>query len=227
MDSRELEKRIGYEFGDRSLLETALTHPSRSNEDRSLEDNQRLEYLGDAVIDLIIGEYLYKNEPDVKEGVLTKQRALIVCADSFFLASKKFELGEFLHLGKGEIMNGGRYKKNIIADGFEALMGAVFMDSSYEKTREIVLSLLMEIIRKAMAGNLTYDYKSQLQEYIHQKKIKDFSYNLVKITGPEHNQIFTSELLIGNRIYGTGKGKNKKESEQHAALEALKKMGAI
>ena len=227
MENRELEKRIGYQFKDRSLLETALTHPSRSNEDRSLEDNQRLEFLGDAVIDLIIGEHLYRKFPDEKEGILTKQRALIVCADSFFLASKKFELGEFLKLGKGEIMNGGKYKKNIIADGFEALIGAVFMDSDYETTKKTVLTLLDGIIRKAETGNLTYDYKSLLQEHVHQKKIKDFSYNLVRITGPEHNQVFTSELLIEGKAYGTGTGKNKKESEQHAALEALKKMGAV
>ena len=227
MNSRELEKRIGYEFRDKSLLETALTHPSKANENRGMEDNQRLEFLGDAVVDLIVGEHLYKRMPDVNEGVLTKQRALIVCADSFFLVSKKIELGEFMYFGKGEILNGGKHKKNIIADGFEALMGAVFMDSDYETTKKVVLRLLEDIINKAVEGKLTYDYKSTLQEYVHRKKIKNFGYNLVKITGPEHNQVFTSEVVINGRVYGTGSGKNKKESEQHAALEALKKMGAI
>lgn len=227
MDNRELEKRIGYKFRDSSLLEAALTHPSRSNEDRTLKDNQRLEFLGDAVIDLVIGEHLFKRFPDEREGELTKQRALIVCADSFYLASRKFDLGEFIYLGKGEMQSGGKYKKNIIADAFEALIGAVFLDSSYETAKSIIMKLLADIIRKAEAGNLTYDYKSQLQEYVHHRKIKDFSYELVKITGPEHNQLFTSRLLIEGKVYGTGEGRNKKESEQHAALEALKKMGAV
>ncbi|MFR6311419.1 ribonuclease III [Anaerofustis stercorihominis] len=227
MEIEKLEQKLGYEFKDKELIKVALTHSSKSNENKALQNNERLEFLGDAVLDLCVGAYLYKTLTNKKEGVLTKLRALIVCADSLFIASEKLELGEFIMLGKGEMHSGGKYKKNIIADCFEAVLGAIYLDSDYEKVSTIALTLLSDVIKKAISGNLTYDYKTLLQEYIHSKNIKDFSYELVQIKGPEHDQIFTSKVILNNKDMGHGEGKNKKESEQHAALNTLKKLKLI
>ncbi len=223
----KLEQELGYTFKNKDLIKVALTHSSKSNENKHLENNERLEFLGDAVLDLCVGAYLYKTLPKDKEGVLTKLRALIVCADSLYLASEKLKLGEFILLGKGEMISGGKYKKNIIADCFEAVLGAIYLDSDYETVSKIALHLLDEITKKAIAGKLTYDYKTLLQEYIHSKNIKDFSYELVQIKGPEHDQLFTSKVVINNKDMGEGEGKNKKESEQHAAFATLKKLKLI
>ena len=223
----KLENKLGYKFKNKDLIKVALTHSSKSNENKSLENNERLEFLGDAVLDLCVGAYLYKTLKDQKEGVLTKQRALIVCADSLYIASEKLNLCEYILLGKGEMHSGGKYKKNIIADCFEAVLGAIYLDSNYESVSQIALNLLSDIIQKAIKGKLTYDYKTLLQEYIHSKSIKDFSYELVQIKGPEHDQVFTSKVIINNKDMGEGEGKNKKESEQHAALNTLKKLKLI
>ena len=128
MEIEKLEQKLGYEFKDKELIKVALTHSSKSNENKALQNNERLEFLGDAVLDLCVGAYLYKTLTNKKEGVLTKLRALIVCADSLFIASEKLELGEFIMLGKGEMHSGGKYKKNIIADCFEAVLGAIYLD---------------------------------------------------------------------------------------------------
>ena len=222
-----IEKRINYNFKDKKLLKTALTHSSKTNEDKSKESNERLEFLGDAVLDLCIGAYLYEKLPKKKEGDLTKLRAMIVCADSLYLASNKIELGEYILLGKGEINSKGKYKKNIIADAFEAVIGAVYLDAGYEKASEIAVSLLDEIIKKALDGKLTYDYKTTLQEYVHANNITKFEYKLLEITGPEHAQVFTSQVLLDDKVLGIGKGHNKKESEQQSALRALEKLNLI
>jgi len=222
-----IEKRINYTFKNKKLLQIALTHSSKTNEDKSKENNERLEFLGDAVLDLCIGAYLYKKLPNKKEGDLTKLRAMIVCADSLYLSSNKIELGEYILLGKGEINSRGKYKKNIIADAFEAVIGAIYLDSGYEKAGEIAISLLQDIIDKALDGKLTYDYKTILQEYVHANNITNFEYKLLKITGPEHAQEFTSEVLLDNKSVGIGTGHNKKESEQNAALKALGKLNLI
>ncbi len=222
-----LQEKLKYQFKDISILKKALTHSSRINEEKNLTSNERLEFLGDAVLSLVIGDYLYNTLPKEKEGVLTKLRSLIVCADSLFMASKKVNLGEYLLLGKGEIQSGGKHKKNIIADGFEAILGAVYLDGGYENCAKLILRLLKDIIDKAVNGKLTYDYKTLLQEYVHANNINDFRYELAKITGPEHAQIFTSNILINGDLYGSGKGQNKKESEQQAALQALEKLNIV
>jgi len=227
MEIEKLEQKLGYTFKNKDLIKVALTHSSKSNENKSLENNERLEFLGDAVLDLCVGAYLYKTLPSKKEGVLTKLRALIVCADSLFIASDKLKLGEFIMLGKGEKHSGGKYKKNIIADCFEAVLGAIYLDSDYETVSKIALNLLSDITKKAVEGKLTYDYKTLLQEYVHSKNIKDFYYELVQIKGPEHDQIFTSKVVINSEDIGSGEGKNKKESEQHAAYNTLKKLKLI
>lgn len=223
----KLEKKLGYEFKDISLFEEALTHSSKVNEDKSLSSNERLEFLGDAVLSIVIGELLFKKLPKDSEGVLTKLRALIVCADSLYIVAKKLDLGEYIKLGKGEIISGGKKKKNILADAFEAVIGAVYLDAGFEKTSKIVVTLLDEIIQKALSGTLTYDYKTLLQEYAFSKGLGKVNYQLLKISGPEHNQRFESRVFTENGNEGIGEGANKKESEQNAAHEYLSKIKKV
>lgn len=227
MDIKLLEKNLSYTFKDKELINVALTHSSKSNENKDLKNNERLEFLGDAVLDLCVGEYLFKRLPNEKEGILTKVRALIVCADSLHLAAESINLGDFVMLGKGEEQSGGRRKKNVLADAFESVLGAIYLDSDYYKAKEIALTLLDGIIKKAIDGKLNYDYKTLLQEYVHSTNIGEFKYEVVSIKGPEHDQVFTSKVLINKEEYGIGEGKNKKESEQHAALNTLKKLKLI
>lgn len=222
METNTLEKKLNYTFKDKSLLLTALTHSSKINEDKSLTSNERLEFLGDAVLSLVIGDYLYLNTGKESEGVLTKLRALIVCADSLSIASKKIDLGSYLLMGKGEIASGGKDKKNIAADSFEALIGAIYLDAGYEKVREISLRLLDDIIKKALEGKLAYDFKTVLQEYVHANSMGNLSYTLLKVEGPEHAQIFTSRVKTDDKHTATGRGTNKKDSEQQAAHNMLK-----
>ena len=150
----KLEQKLGYTFNNKDLIKVALTHSSKSNENKNLENNERLEFLGDAVLDLCVGAYLYNTLKKDKEGVLTKLRALIVCADSLYIASEKLDLGEFILLGKGEMISGGKYKKNIIADCFEAVLGAIYLDSDYETVSKIALNLLSDITKKAIEYEL-------------------------------------------------------------------------
>lgn len=227
METAKLEKKLDYYFKDKTLLLNSLTHSSKINEDKSLTSNERLEFLGDAVLSLVIGDYLYSNTTNEDEGVLTKLRASIVCSDSLSIASNKLSLNEYLLLGKGELLTGGREKKNIKADAFEALIGAIYLDAGYEKVREISLYLLKEIIDKAISGKLTYDYKTTLQEYVHANSLGSLSYELVSIEGPEHMQTFISKVNIGNKKSAIGKGNNKKESEQNAAQKILETLNLL
>lgn len=227
MDIKELEKKLNYEFNDISLLKEALTHSSKTNENKELPSNERLEFLGDAVLSIVIGDLLYRKLKTESEGVLTKLRALIVCADSLYIIAREIELGKYMELGKGEIASGGRKKKNILADAFEAVIGAIYIDAGFHKVFDISVKLLNPIIEKALSGTLTYDYKTMLQEYSFANNLGKVNYVLVKTEGPEHNQIFTSKVFITEDEYGIGKGGNKKESEQNAAHDYLIKIKKI
>ncbi len=233
-----LEKKIGYSFNDKGLLETALTHASLEQERKDLgtkiESNQRLEFLGDAVLDVVVGEELYKRLPDADEGQLTRARASIVSQDPIAKIGLNLEIGEYLVLTKGESNSGGRQKKAILADAVEALIGAIYLDCEYAKGKEIVRKIFQEEIDKVIReGVETRDYKSKIQENLQGKTsfrgekfskpitTEDIRYRVIKEEGPPHDRSFVIELEIKGRVIGVGTGKSKKEGEQQAAKMAL------
>lgn len=214
---QEVEKNIGYSFRDTSLLEVALTHSSHYG---NKVNNERLEFLGDAVLELIISEYLFVHEK-LSEGRMTKIRSNIVCAESLSQAASALNLGAFLILGKGEIVTGGRKRKSNLANVFEAVMGAVFLDSDYETVKEVVLRVLKTNIAEALRGTLVKDYKTELQEEVQKNADSTIEYVLVDAQGPEHNKTFYIALMINAAPVSDGVGKSKKEAEQDAAKNYL------
>ena len=206
---------------DIKLYETAFSHSSYVNEHRRKEDYERLEFLGDAVLDLVIADYLYNNKME-KEGEMTKVRASYVCENALSEYSLALGLNEYIKVGHGEEKEGGKYKKAIVADIFEAFIGAIYVDLGYATARKVVLSIIVPFIEDP---NVTFfsDYKSALQEYV-QTYQKSLTYNLVKEEGPAHDKSFTVEVIIDDIVYGTGNGGSKKEAEQEAAKSALEKL---
>lgn len=217
MEIKQLENEINYYFNENKYLIEALTHSSYGKNDRN---NERLEYLGDAVLELSISEYLYKHF-DFSEGKMTRLRASIVCSESLSRAAAKIHLGDFLLLGKGEIASGGRYRRSILENAFEALIGAIFLDSDFNQTKKLVYDLLKENIHLALSGHLNNDYKTALQELIQQQRDHVIEYVLDRTTGPEHEKIFYVSLFINGEKCGEGMGKTKKEAEQQAAKNVL------
>ena len=212
-----IEEKIGYVFQDKELLTVALTHSSHS---LNHVNNERLEFLGDAVLELIISEYLFTHEKR-SEGEMTRMRANIVCAESLSRAAMDLDLGEFILLGKGEIVTGGRKRRSNLANAFEAVMGAVFLDSCYETTRQVVLNALNKNIGLALAGRLIKDYKTELQEQIQKQGENAIEYVLEKADGPEHSKTFYVDLVVNGQMMSQGSGKSKKEAEQNAAKNYL------
>ena len=204
---------------DITLFETAFTHTSYCNENKNTESYERLEFLGDKVLDFIVSEYLYKNR-HLFEGEMTKIRASHVCEDALSEYSLNSKFDENLRLGKGEELTGGRYKKAILADCFEAFIGALYVDQGIDKTKEFVSNTVISSINKN--EELFNDYKSELQELVQTNK-KSLEYVLVRETGPSHDKEFEVNVIVENIVYGTGVGKTKKEAEQNAAKDALDK----
>ncbi|MCR3956522.1 MAG: ribonuclease III [Gudongella sp.] len=224
----EVQLNLKYRFDDIELLETALTHSSYANEHgmHASKSNQRLEFLGDTVLGLVVSEYLFMKYPFYPEGELTKIRAKVVSEPSLALAARKINLGEFLLLGKGEENTGGRDRDSILADASEAITGAIFMDSNYDTVREFLLKNFEMIIVKAVAkGSLFIDYKTGLQEKLQRITRNKLIYSVVKEEGPDHNKLFHVDVSVGGDVIGSGIGRNKKEAEQMAAKEALILMG--
>lgn len=224
----ELQKNIGYYFNDIELLETALTHSSYANENKLhiSKCNERLEFLGDTIVNLVTSEYLYNKYPFYPEGELTKIRAKVVCEPSLAFIARKLNLGEYLYLGKGEEATGGRNRESILADSSEAISGAIFLDSSYETVREYLLNNFeTDIVTAVAKGNLFVDYKTDLQERLQKVSRAKVEYVVVKEEGPDHNKIFYMDVMINKETIGSGFGRNKKEAEQMAAKEALILMG--
>jgi ribonuclease-3 len=220
---KKIETAIGYEFKNKIYLETALTHSSYNREKNTKnQDNERLEFLGDAYFDAIISAELYGKMKDVSEGRLTKTRAMIVCEVSLAKAARGINLGEYIYIGNGEEVTGGRDKDSILADAMEAIIGALFLDGGYEVVKSFVLKTFEETINEAVAGRLFSDYKSEVQELL-QKKCTTcaISYVTDKEEGPAHDKTFFVSLSWNNKILGKGKGKSKKEAEQNAAKVAL------
>lgn len=224
----ELQKNIGYYFNDIELLETSLTHSSYANENKLhiSKCNERLEFLGDTIVNLVTSEYLYNKYPFYPEGELTKIRAKVVCEQSLAFIARKLNLGEYLYLGKGEEATGGRNRESILADSSEAISGAIFLDSSYETVREYLLNNFeTDIVTAVAKGNLFVDYKTDLQERLQKVSRAKVEYVVVKEEGPDHNKIFYMDVMINKETIGSGFGRNKKEAEQMAAKEALILMG--
>lgn len=218
-----IEEKIDYRFKKKDLLKVALTHSSHSG---NSTNNERLEFLGDAVLELIISEYLFLSHK-LSEGKMTKIRSNIVCAESLSKAACDLQLGDHIYLGKGEIVTGGRHRKSNLANAFEALIGAVFLDSGFETTKEVVLRLLKNNIHLALTGALVKDYKTELQEYIQKNNDNVIEYTLDRSEGPEHNKTFYINLILNEECVSQGVGKSKKEGEQNAAksfLQQVKKM---
>ncbi|MDY3954539.1 MAG: ribonuclease III [Anaerovoracaceae bacterium] len=225
MNSEKLSEQIGYTFQNPELLRNALTHSSYTNEKghSGFKDNERLEFLGDAVFDAVISEYLYEKLEDVEEGKLTKLRALIVCERSLADRAERFRIGDYLYLGKGEEHTGGRKRVSIIADATEALIGAVFLDGGWDSAKDMVLRNFMPVIEDALAGKLSRDYKTELQEMYQQRGSMEIRYATVREDGPDHCKIFTIGLWMNGEKVSEGSGRTKKEAEQNAAKAALKR----
>jgi len=221
-----LEKNIGYVFNNKKLLKNALTHSSWANESKNAGiSNERLEFLGDSVLSIIISEYLYKNRSDLEEGYLSKYRSEIVCEPSLARCAREIELGKYLLMGKGEEMTGGRNRESILADAMEALIAAIYLDSNLETISNIVLRLFNEIIKEVLSGLIYRDYKTKLQEVTQKMGSGKINYKLTDEFGPDHNKMFVIEVYVGENMLGRGMGRSKKEAEQYAAMEALNKMG--
>lgn len=219
-----LEKKIGYGFKNDELLLHALTHSSYSNEMKmSKEDsNERLEFLGDAVLELVTSEYVYHEHKDLAEGDLTKLRASIVCEQTLSSCARDMNIGDFLLLGKGEDSSGGRQRDSILSDTLEAIIGAIYLDGGFTNAKEFIRN---NIFKNAEHKELFFDSKTILQEIIQNDNNKQkIRYKLISEQGPDHNKSFTMALLIGNKQISSGSGKTKKAAEQEAAMQAIKKL---
>ena len=220
MKLEELENKLGYHFHDRRLLEHALCHSSYANErhwDR-LQNNERLEFLGDAVLELATSEFLYQNYPTMPEGEATRTRASIVCEQPLALCARDLGLGEWLRLGKGEELTGGRDRDSITSDAMEALLGAIYLDGGFANAKEFVHHFILNDIEHK---KLFYDSKTILQEQIQSETEEPIHYELVKEEGPDHNKRFTVNVVLGEKVLGSGSGRTKKAAEQEAAYRAL------
>lgn len=220
----KFENIISYNFKNKQYILEALTHSSYSNENKSYAFNERLEFLGDSVLGIIISDYLFKNETELPEGELTKLRANIVCEESLSEVSKKIELGTHMLLGKGEEATGGRERVSILADAVEAVIAAIYLDGGIESARKFVLTQMDEIIQDSIKGRFFRDYKTHLQEVIQSQGETNIIYDLVEEIGPDHNKKFVMQVKLNDEVLGTGEGKSKKEAEQSAAKQALRRM---
>ena len=223
--NREFEEIIGYKFDNPDLLNTALTHSSYANErrGRNLICNERLEFLGDSVLSLITSRYLFENYKNLPEGELTKVRAQIVCERSLFSCAQNIELGNFIMLGKGEEMTGGRTRPSILADAFEALIAAIYLDGGLERTREWLLCQLYDTIQLSVCGRSIKDYKTILQEKVQASGETEIVYKIIGESGPDHKKVFSVEVFVGGQSLGSGEGSSKKNAEQNAAKSALER----
>ncbi len=236
LPAEDLQRRIGYQFRDIRYLERALTHSSYSNEtgarNHHLLCNERLEFLGDSVLSILTSDYLYTTFPEYPEGDLTRMRAATVCEEALASYSEKLGLGDFLRLGKGEGQSGGAKKPAILADAFEAILAAIYLDAGALDGMRTVADFLIPFIKEAVAtlpemGGAHIDSKSRLQEFVQQdKEQKDvLEYRLIREEGPDHNKTFAVELYLGANCIGHGVGHSKKQAEQAAARRALELFG--
>ena len=223
---KKLEELLAYKFKDVSLLKNALTHSSYANEVRgNVCSNERLEFLGDSVLSIIVSDYIYKNFPKMPEGELTRLRSALVCEKALCSFSRELNLGDYLLLGKGEDKGGGRERNSILADAFEAVLAAIYLDGGMEPARRHVMNFVLRELRLHSAEDTHKDYKTELQEIIQKNPEEIVSYRLTGEKGPDHDKEFTVTVYLNSNPIGTGIGKSKKQAEQMAAMQALKLMG--
>ena len=220
----KFEDIIKYKFKNKKFILEALTHSSYSNENKSYLFNERLEFLGDSVLGIVISDYLFQKEQDLPEGELTKLRANIVCEESLSDVAKEINLGSHILLGRGEEATGGRDRISILADAFEAVIAAIYLDGGFECARDFILKFMGDIIQDTRKGNIFRDYKTHLQELLQSRGENNIWYNLIEEKGPDHNKRFVMEVGINDDVLGVGEGKSKKEAEQLAARAGLKKI---
>ena len=215
-----LQEKIGYQFQNSELLRQALTHSSFTNEQKinKVKHYERLEFLGDAVLELVSSEFLFKEHEDYPEGELTKMRAAMVCEPSLAFCAKDLELGKYMRVGKGEEMTGGRKRDSITSDAMEAVIGAIFLDGGMEPAKDFIYRFILDDIENK---RLFFDSKTKLQELIQGKIKKEFHYELLEEKGPEHEKTFGAEVIMENESLGKGFGRTKKAAEQQAAYQAL------
>lgn len=216
-----LEEKIGYNFKNKKLLEIALTHTSYANEFKGRNNNERSEFLGDAVLELISSEYIFKTYPNLSEGIMTKTRAYCVCEESLAEFANKYNFSEYLHVGKSEEKINGVYRNSIIADSVEAVIGAIFLDSGFDEAKKFILPHITKKVEEFLQSG-GKDYKTQLQEKLQTHGDVKIEYIIVKEEGPEHNKTFVSEVYCDGKLLGEGSGKSKKDAEMEAAKKALK-----
>ena len=221
---KTLETKLGYQFQNPKLLDHALTHSSYANEHHlgSISSNERLEFLGDSVLGMIVADHLYRTFPDLPEGDLTRIRANLVCEGSLVLVAKEWDLGRYLKLGKGENACGGRSRPSILADAVEAVLAAVFLDGGLAHDRNIIQRFLLD--RMEQVNRASRDHKTYLQELVQRKSGQVLSYELIGESGPDHNKTFQMQVLLNGQPIGQGTGHSKKEAEQAAANAAIERL---
>ncbi len=229
MNELDFQKIIQYDFRNVNLLRNALTHSSYINEGKSpqIGNNERLEFLGDAILDAVISDYLYSRLDHVEEGELTKMRAVIVCERSLAVCGAKASIGSYLRLGKGEENSGGRNRHSIVADAMEAVIGAIYLDSGWETVHDFVIRTFSELIEDAVSGKLHMDYKTEIQERLQSHGEAEISYVIEREEGPDHDKTFYANLVFQGSVIGSGSGRSKKEAEQQAAKQALERGGTF
>ena len=220
---KDLEEEIGYHFKNISLLQNALTHSSYANErwHNSLLSNERLEFLGDAVLGFVTAEYLYAKHPDLPEGDLTRRRAALVCEESLHEVAQALDLGSCLQLGRGEEQGGGRHRPSILADATESVFAAVYLDGGMDAARDLIHRVLLDKEREEQVEERRRDYKTELQELVQRKSDQLLRYELTGSSGPDHAKEFAFRVTLNGAEIGTGTGRSKKEAEQSAACAAL------
>ena len=227
----ELEAVIGYTFKDKGLISTALTHSSFYNEMKAkgtdVQCNERLEFLGDSVLSIVTSVYLFTGNRDLFEGDLTKIRAGVVCENALYDYANEINLGKYLLLGKGEENTGGRTRKSILADAFEAVIAAIYLDGGMECARNFVLPYIKTASAKLIKSGATEDYKTLLQKFVQQAKGEILEYSVINESGPSHQKIFEVQVSLNNNVIGKGLGKSKREAEQQAAKQALGLFGEL
>ncbi len=223
----EFEGLIGYEFKNKELLFEALTHSSYANESKhQYKSNERLEFLGDSVLSIVVSEHIFEEYTDLPEGELSKTRATLVCEKSLAGFAKEINLGDYIIFGKGEQLNGGKERPSIVSDAFEAVIAAIYLDGGFEAAKRHIMRFMPKDIRSAVVKAYD-DYKTVLQEIIQKNPEEAVEYRLVGESGPAHSKQFTVQVMLNSNVIGTGTASSKKHAEQLAAKEALELMGAI
>ena len=225
-DSSEFEQILKYKFKNKNLIKEALSHSSYANENKkNRHSNERLEFLGDSVLSIVVSQYLFEHFRHLPEGELTKIRASLVCEKSLYVFAQQINLGHYIFLGKGEENTGGRERPSILADAFEAVIAAIYLDGGLEAARKHILRFIPEDIDNKRQNINFSDYKTILQEVIQKNPEEKIEYSLVSESVPDHNKAFTVQVCLNSNVIGKGTGKSKKDAEQMAAKEALELMG--